>query len=607
MRDVEDDILKPEGRWRFMPLAILLIAAMIVARAVGHFGSVMESFVHGDNDDIMRLMEVRDWLAGQGWFDMMQYRILPPDGVPMHWSRYIDAGIGGMMLGLEPFVGQDLAERLTLVIWPSLLLVLLLALVGRGTWKVLGPVAAALAMIFLLVWNPIADITFKIGRIDHHNVQILLISAMSFAMIWPGRAGLRGALAGASAAASLAVGLEMLPLILVVWVMLGLRAAFDMPGARQFLAAFGAALLVLSPLLVAGQTAPTEWFAPYCDELATPTLALIAAGAAGSVLPVLVGGRIGSPWVLSGVMLAVALAGCWLAAPLLVPCLAGPYGALPQDVQVAISTQITEAQPGLLYFAGRPFGYVIIMGPAVAAVVGAAVLWWTDRGRLGADQRDAVGQMLVLGCLGILGTFAQIRMIHIAVPAVAFLAGFLLSRLTVGWYRNRNGRAALAMFGMLTATLFIQPLSIAVTNLTHMLRAEAATGDPAPWDNGCRDAESLGELRDLPPATILTTSNMAVPLILLTQHDGATAPYHRSATGFWNEFFPFRTEANMRRAIEASPIDYVVVCRSSTYGKSLAVAHDLLEGRAPAWLVPALPEAKALAVFRVDRAAMGDG
>ena len=35
-------------------------------------------------DDAMRLVEVRDLIAGQGWFDLMQHRLDPP-GVSMHW------------------------------------------------------------------------------------------------------------------------------------------------------------------------------------------------------------------------------------------------------------------------------------------------------------------------------------------------------------------------------------------------------------------------------------------------------------------------------------------------------------------------------------------
>jgi hypothetical protein len=42
------------------------------------------------NDSIMRLLSVRDWLNGQGWFDMSNGRVLPPEGISLHWSRYVD-------------------------------------------------------------------------------------------------------------------------------------------------------------------------------------------------------------------------------------------------------------------------------------------------------------------------------------------------------------------------------------------------------------------------------------------------------------------------------------------------------------------------------------
>src|SRR5437763_9686188 len=44
-------------------------------------------------DDAMRLVQIRDLLAGQNWFDLTQYRLNPPAGVPTHWSRLIDLPI----------------------------------------------------------------------------------------------------------------------------------------------------------------------------------------------------------------------------------------------------------------------------------------------------------------------------------------------------------------------------------------------------------------------------------------------------------------------------------------------------------------------------------
>ena len=44
----------------------------------------------GDNDSLLRLVEVRDLIAGQGWFDLHQYRMGLPDEFSMHWSRLVE-------------------------------------------------------------------------------------------------------------------------------------------------------------------------------------------------------------------------------------------------------------------------------------------------------------------------------------------------------------------------------------------------------------------------------------------------------------------------------------------------------------------------------------
>jgi len=59
----------------------------------------------GDTDDNMRIMQVRALLHGQGWFDLRQYRMNPPWGANIHWSRLVDLPIAGLILGLRPFFG----------------------------------------------------------------------------------------------------------------------------------------------------------------------------------------------------------------------------------------------------------------------------------------------------------------------------------------------------------------------------------------------------------------------------------------------------------------------------------------------------------------------
>src|SRR5579871_3944312 len=106
-------------------LGWLLAAAILV---VGYgAAAARQDFVEPDNS--MRLVEVRDFLGGQGWFDNVEKRLNPPLGTPMHWARWIDAGIAAPIVLLRPLVGQQNAEIIAGFIWPLGLLALFMALV----------------------------------------------------------------------------------------------------------------------------------------------------------------------------------------------------------------------------------------------------------------------------------------------------------------------------------------------------------------------------------------------------------------------------------------------------------------------------------------------
>jgi hypothetical protein len=124
-----------------------------------------------DTDDALRLVQVRDLLAGQGWFDLHQYRIMAPEGVLMHWSRLVDLPLAATIVALRPLLGthaeiadgdrsgadraghagpgDDAANRLF----------------GRDTAVTAG-IIVGLSGIVLHQMQPL--------RIDHHGWQIVL-------------------------------------------------------------------------------------------------------------------------------------------------------------------------------------------------------------------------------------------------------------------------------------------------------------------------------------------------------------------------------------------------------------------------------------------------
>ena len=61
-----------------------LVVAAWIALAAYFLGSkiaTIHAFGFSDTDDNLRLVQVRDWVAGQGWYDLRQHRINPPDGL----------------------------------------------------------------------------------------------------------------------------------------------------------------------------------------------------------------------------------------------------------------------------------------------------------------------------------------------------------------------------------------------------------------------------------------------------------------------------------------------------------------------------------------------
>ncbi|MBE7203930.1 MAG: hypothetical protein INR70_39900, partial [Parafilimonas terrae] len=206
-----------------------------------------------DTDDAMRLVEVRDLLAGQGWYDNVQYRFLAPAGVPSHWSRLVDAPIAGLVAALAPVLGVQLALGVTAVLWPAALFGLYAVVLYRGTRASFGSRAAILAILVATQTFGVA-IQFQPGRVDHHNVQILAILGLAFCMIRGGfRAGLGG---GCLAALSLAVGLEGLPAIALAALYLAGDWCLRGRPALPVLSGFGLALGTAAPLLFAAQTSP---------------------------------------------------------------------------------------------------------------------------------------------------------------------------------------------------------------------------------------------------------------------------------------------------------------------------------------------------------------
>ncbi|RYD62212.1 MAG: AcrB/AcrD/AcrF family protein, partial [Sphingomonadales bacterium] len=96
----------------------LLAWAVIAGWYLWQRWGLVNALALSDTDDNMRLMQVRGLLAGQDWYDLRQYRLSPPGGLDIHWSRLVDLPIAALILLFQPFTGTAMAERLAVGIAP---------------------------------------------------------------------------------------------------------------------------------------------------------------------------------------------------------------------------------------------------------------------------------------------------------------------------------------------------------------------------------------------------------------------------------------------------------------------------------------------------------
>ncbi len=232
-----------------------------------------------DPDDALRLLQVRDLLAGQSWFDVHQYRIAAPEGVPMHWSRLVDVPIAGMILLLRPLLGTVGAEFVTVVAVPLLTLLCGMALLGRLAARWFNDEVVALSCLMIGLSPPVLC-QFTPMRIDHHGWQIVLaLTALSGLHAKDARTG--GTVIGVALAALLAISIEGLPLtalFLGLCALRGLRAPasrFDWLFSATLGLAFGSAAIFFG-------TRGTYDLVTHCDAISPVHLALFAWVAAGA-------------------------------------------------------------------------------------------------------------------------------------------------------------------------------------------------------------------------------------------------------------------------------------------------------------------------------------
>ncbi|MBN9590440.1 MAG: hypothetical protein BGN85_03355 [Alphaproteobacteria bacterium 64-11] len=520
-----------------------------------------------DTDSAMRLVEVRDLLNGQSWFDLTQRRMNVPDGLTMHWSRLVDAP-------LALLVRLTGSESFALAAWPLLLFTGLLFVTARLALA-LAPgresrAAMAASVLLLLLCAPLFGI-FAPGIIDHHGLELLLTATALL-----GLAERRPRVAATAVALALGVALESLPYA-VVAVML---AALWLRNAPGLAFDFGvwlalAALAIFFAVVGLGG-------APVCDAYSSIHAVLLTLGGAGlSVLARLPQRR----QRLAGL---VPLAAGLGAAVLLVnpACLGGPYAGMDPRLGPIFLARINEA---------RPIWQFARMAPS-EAIAGYGYGLFALLMTLRAPPSRARTMVLVFALAALAVATAQVR-------AVPFVIVFALPGLAAALAHLAYGRRlllAVAVLGCSAASFTLA--GAALEGHQHLQRR----ADAFRRQQGCAGAAAIALLQHQRFGRVAAFVDQG-PAILARTRDGVLAgPYHRDAEGILDTYALF-AGPDPRRVVARRGIDYVMTCSAApdwefyrAGGMSGGLVAELARGRMPSWLEP-LGRAGDVALYRVRR------
>ena len=574
----------------FAALVALVWLLVALGLLLQHWSNTAETLL--DTDDAMRLVQMRAWLAGQGWFDLHQARLQPPVGYESHWSRLVDAGLAGLYLIFGAFTDVPSAERLMRAWWPLLWLLPTIAGMAALAWRIAGREAAMVALLLALVGIP-AYQQFTPGRIDHHNVQIALAVLAVAATAWSDRVRWCATAAGGLSGLALAIGFESLPYLAACGAAFAARYVID-GDAAPALRKYGLALAATTLAAFAVSVGPDHWMRNQCDAIAVNGAATVICG--GLVLAF--AGFLAHRHALTR-GLAVIGAACLSVAVLLLfepRCIGGPFAAVDPAIWPIWHDHVRELQPLLRVFERSPLTAAAIATFPAAALIAGLVLVCETELRRNLGFLTTFVAFLLAAATTVIAIRGFSYAMWLGMPLVAALALRLFAAFKL---QTLAGRVALGL--MLTPMV----LSSGAITIAHAAGFDDKDNFARPEMRHCFRTASYAPLAGLPPGLVVADISFGPFLLALTPHSAMAAPYHRLSTGITTAHRALSAPPEeAREMLQRARASYVMVCGPrppdglAEPGRSQSLWARLQAGAVPDWL-ERVPAGEAFTVYRV--------
>jgi hypothetical protein len=557
------------------------------------FAADVAQWRFGDPDDIMRLQEVRDWLGGQSWFDVTQYRINPPSGLKMHWSRLLDVPLGAVILTLRPFLGETEAERAACVVVPLVTyaaIALLTAAIARRTLqsRPLALVAAGFCATNIAIIQLARPM-----RIDHHGWQAVCALGMVWTLLTP-RTARHAAVAGLCAALWMHISLEGIVFTAGCGAWLGFQWLSRPTTEGMTLPAFMAATAAGSLAFFLIGHGGGLFDRTFCDAISPVHMVVFSIAAIGSALAVRL-----SPASLPvrAMMLGATALACAATYRLWAPqCGGGPFSSLtPLTYRLWYET-ISEGLPIWRQPLATGIGWLAFPLTATFGAINDIRTASPERRGIAIDYAVL---LLLATIISVFVSRAGALSNILAVPG-----GLMLLRSALA----RSGSIPLMPVRVLASALACSVLiPLAPPMLAIMLfQSRSAAG---PRGDLCALPANLAHMNALPATVVMTTLDLSQALIFASHHKAVSAGYHRNVASMDDTLRFFTGDDTTAHAMLARhDVGYVLVCPGDGDATILAkavpggLADRLPRGDAPAWLrpvrVPGLRYARVYAVSR---------
>lgn len=533
---------------------VLLVFTSFVTRDAG---SII------DVDDQLRRAQIHQFFEHTGWYDLKIRGVEMPEAYVSPWSRFVDLPYIALALILQPLAGRAQALTIAVHIWP-LALLCVVCMLWLGILKRLDrqaqvdrhiPVMAAFLMLMPTV------LEFSPGRIDHHNVQMLLLVAALFGFSLRSQVGM--AISATACVFSILVGLELAPVVLLIVLAPCCAWILDFEASRRQLLAFAVTTALVAPVAGLVFLGMERMSGDECDAFSAPYLTLlvgygfISASAAFFVRKTSPTARL-MALAVPAVVLVLSVA---YRHPV---CLGGPYPMVDQVIWDVWIAQIPQERSILQYFAEGNLQQLLLLGLYVLILAGSSISAF-ERLRSG----DILLPTLFIVAAGLLAlSFLQLRFGRFSPLLISLFV-------PLGWERFRRGvrtdlnAIALATFvcacTAAVLTYYAEPFRPRAPTLAHYMAMEEC-GEKV------KGLETLVSGRILlPPALGLALLDQLPPGVSV----GALA-FHRGGPGMRRFYDVFLSQQSQERHRAAASFDYIALCQPP--GALQLPVNSLLEG-----------------------------